>query len=104
MLEGAALYYFCKRCNHIIVDPKEIADNEVGYMIQVCPYCFNAQSLVSIEKCLLCGQWFPSNDIASNACGQCKKMLTETFESLLGECFTSEERFILNEIYDGLEF
>ena len=33
-----------------------------------------------------------------------KKMLTETFESLLGECFTSEERFILNEIYDGLEF
>ena len=90
----------CAECGHIFEQGEEKTWTEsYGEELCGCPICEGG--FKEIEPCILCGSY--NHDFDSNYCDKCKDDVRNRMKKILNNEFTSEERILLNIIYDGEE-
>jgi hypothetical protein len=93
---------YCNGCHDVFGDDDFVIIGKDEEREAVCPHC-HEWDVSDAVQCEVCGEWFGENEI-DNACDECISNLVDKFNELLKDNFTTDERKILNEIYDGKEF
>jgi RecJ-like exonuclease len=98
--------YKCFECGHIFEEGEEARwlekhglDTPPYQQMAGCPKCKG--SYFEIEPCQICGSY--DHHEFERFCFECKKKTKLKFEKLMSQNFSSEERVLLNELYDGKE-
>lgn len=89
--------YKCNECGHIFEMGEEKRWTEsYGEEFAGCPLCMG--EFTEVYSCEICGA--PTE---GKFCGKCKDDVQARFIKLIENEFTTEERELLNELYDGEE-
>lgn len=89
--------YRCKECGNLFEDGEEQRWIEShGETLSGCPICYGVYE--SARPCKMCGGY---SDNDEEYCEMCKNEIKQRFVDFLDKNFTTEERDLLNELYDG---
>jgi hypothetical protein len=96
--------YKCESCGHLFEEGEEKRWTEMhgfeggnGENWSGCPIC--GESYEEIEPCKICGSY--DRKAEEDFCEECKIDVQKRFQTFVKNEFTTEERELLNELYDG---
>lgn len=91
------MMFKCEECGHIFKRGEESVWIEPhGEERDGCPICKG--TYIEVAPCKICGR-----ATEDKFCDECRAEVKKKFDSLVSENFTTMERILLNELYDGEE-